>query len=204
MDILEQLNIDPDVSVAPDKLLSDVRILVADKDDSVLALYKQTINQIGWKAAYVNSVTKILDAINSQCGSSGSCYDAIISGVNFFSEDGPRLTGITAARQIRKVHPEIPIIFVTSYLSSMVKEEARRLQAEVFPKTSSATDVMRRVAQLVYWNRLANLEYKGAERRERSVNFGMEKRRATDQLVTIPKSLALSIESVIRSNYAKR
>lgn len=205
MDVLDKLVVDPEALVPPNKVLENVRILFADKDESVLALFREAITYLGWVGDYTDSVTGIIKLVNENCLNGDSqCYDAIVSGVNFFSEDGPRLTGITAARQIRKVRPDVPIIFVTSYVTSMVKEEARRLNAELLPKPIDVIDVLRKVSQLVYWNRLATgNKYEGDDRRKQSLHFGTENRRATDQTISIPEALSHTIESVIRSNYVK-
>lgn len=194
-------------------VLQGVSVLFADKSPEVLALFKHTADYLGWKGDYVSSVTEIIDHINRHCltcpkapgcetPDSADCYDAVVTGVNFFTDDGPRLTGFTAARQIRKVRPNIPIVFVTSYVTSILKEEARRLNAELIPKPVDIIDLFARVSQLVYWNRLTDSsKYEGDDRRKTSVYFGQERRRGTDKRIEIPRILSHNLEQVLRDNY---
>jgi DNA-binding response OmpR family regulator len=185
-----------------DKVLQGVAVLFADKDERTLGLFKKTADYLGWHGDYVQSVDSIIELINHNCAEGRPCYDAIVSGVNFFTEDGPRLTGITAARQIRKVKPEIPIVFVTSYVTNMIREEVRRVNAELIPKPVDVVELFARVSQLVYWHRLTNSDkYGGEDRRKTSVYFGQERRRGTDKMVAIPRVLSQNIEDALRENY---
>lgn len=211
-ELLDRMQIDEERTPPPEVVLQNVNILFADKDPEVLRAFKQTTDYLGWKGTYVTSVTGIIEAMNNQCPdpnecgidcpARGHCYDALVSGMNFFSGDGPRLTGITAARQIRKVRPNLPIVFVTSYVSTILKEEVRRVNAELIPKSVDIIDIFARVSQLVYWHRLTEpVPYHGHDRRKSSVYFGQERRRGTDRKVEIPEILSHTLEQVLRDKY---
>jgi DNA-binding response OmpR family regulator len=113
-----------------------INVLVADDDKDSLELVKTVLDLAGWKGTYVTSATQIVDAMNTNCVSNCQCpYDAIISDISFDNDTiTPRITGITAAREIRKVHSSIPILFVTAYNNSVIREEIRRVGAELLQK----------------------------------------------------------------------
>lgn len=166
-------------TIAP---LRDIKLLIADNNAETLEMLAYKAQLMGWKAITVASASGIISAMN-QSVQEGPEFDAIIADVNFFdNQPGPRLTGITAVREIRKVRPDIPIIFITAYSNSIMREEIRRVRAELMQKPFDINLLFGRTAQLVAWYRDAKLHqnYQGVERRSRSVNMSGHQRRSTD------------------------
>jgi CheY-like chemotaxis protein len=159
-----------------------VNLLIADDHVDTLELLRTKVRLLGWTGTFVTNASAIIEAMNT-CSTQGNCFDAIIADVNYFdNQPGPRLTGITAAREIRKVRSDIPIIFITAFVNSIMREEIRRVHAELVPKPFDIDQLFARVKELVYWQRTAQVPYNGEERRKRSVNFTSNKRRATDHI----------------------
>lgn len=159
-----------------------VNLLIADDNRDTLDLLLFKTATLGWSATSVSSASQIISAMN-ECANAGSCYDAIIADVNFYdSQSGPRMTGITAVREVRKVMPDIPVIFVTAYTNTLMREEIRRLNSELVPKPFDIDFLFNRVAELVKWHRTSlPARYDGVERRTTSFNLTGFTRRATDR-----------------------
>lgn len=170
-------------------MLNKVKVLFADKSQNMLKEFANAAEQAGWVGDYVSSVSGIIDKVNCDCPN----YDAIISGFNFI-QDGERLTAITAARQIRKIQPSVPILFVTSYINSMTREEARRVSADLIEKPVNIPFLIERTNELVSWYRDTILPYKGLDRRKRSLNLTTNSRRSTDVRISVPDVLSHAVE----------
>lgn len=176
-------------SVPSEISMTDINLLVADDDRDMLDLMQMKIKLLGWKGTFVSSASETIDAMN-QCTSKGTCFDAIITDVNYFdNQPGPRLTGITAIREIRKVRPDIPVIFVTAFSSSLVREEIRRVSAELMTKPVDLEQLFDRVHELILWHRSGLVKYDGPERRATSVNRTEHCRRAGDVKIAAPSRI---------------
>jgi CheY-like chemotaxis protein len=166
---------------------SDVRLLLADDNQATLDLLMFKSQELGWTSTQVTSASGIIQAMNDCNTEAGDCYDAIIADINFFDNNvniGPRMTGITAIREIRKVLPDIPVVFITAYINSITKEEIRRVNAELVPKPFDLDSLYSKVNDMVKWHRASKLkQYAGEERRQTSLNLTGETRRAGDVLI---------------------
>lgn len=173
----------------PETLVPAAYILFADDDADQLGLMKAWATSISWAGEYVSSADAIIEAVNRNCGEAGSqhrCYDAIVADVNYYKGTlgGPSKTGITAVRDIRKAGHDIPIVFVSGHVNSVIREEARRINAEIYRKPVELDELFLRLANLIYWHRLSKSEgHEGNDRRRNSVNLSDNKRRATDNKV---------------------
>jgi FOG: CheY-like receiver len=170
-----------------------IRILFADDSDDMLSLLKFAAERRGWEGDYVSSASGIIEAVNRNCGEGQPCYNAIVADVNYFSEQpGPRMTGITAAREVRDVHPNVPIVFITGFSNSLIREEVRRIGgAELFEKPVEIEELLDRVQELIKWIPCA---YEGEERRQTSLNRSGQYRRATDKHIQAPETIRKVIE----------
>lgn len=113
-------------------------ILFADDDIDTLEILKYHVDVRGWDADYARSAMEIIDQVNKNCCIEGQgCYDVIVADINYLNRNdiyGPRLSGITAAREIRKVHEDVPIIFLTGYDNALIRGEVRRINAFITTK----------------------------------------------------------------------
>lgn len=176
-------------NAVPQYIEADVNLLIADDDRSTLDLLMYKTESIGWKGKSVTSASQILQAMDD-CTSEDDCYDAIIADINFFdNQSGPRMTGITAIRQVRKVLPNIPVIFVTAFINSITKEEIRRVNAELVAKPFDIDALYGQINDMVRWHRASQLgtKYKNEERRKTSVNHSGFQRRVGDKVIKPPE-----------------
>lgn len=116
--------------------LEDVSVLIADDDTAALDVMSFMAASKGWTFTCVTSAHAMIEAVNENCTDANSrCFDCIIADVNYAGEtDEAALTGIGAAKQIRKLRPNVPIIFISGWVNSLIREEARRVRAELVQK----------------------------------------------------------------------
>jgi CheY-like chemotaxis protein len=174
-DKLKKLTEDP-----IEEVLADVHVLFADDNIETLTLMEMWCREVGWNGVYVTTALGIVDEIN-KASLKGQGFDAIVADINF-KTDGPDVTGITVARTIRKVRPEIPIIFVSAYVNSTIREEVRRVNAEVLTKPVDYDDLFQRIAELVYWHRIAVTTIEGQNPQSSITSSGWEKRRTSKEI----------------------
>jgi CheY-like chemotaxis protein len=115
-------------------MLQDVRILYADDDPAVLESLAHMTEMYGWKGDQARSATEIVNRVNENCTSGGTCYDAIITAINFFDGTDQALTGVTAAKLIRKAQADVPIIFLSHHTNTILREEVRRVEGQIITK----------------------------------------------------------------------
>jgi CheY-like chemotaxis protein len=189
-DKLKKLTEDP-----IEEVLSDVRVLFADDHIETLTLLEMWCREVGWSGVYVTTALGIVDEIN-KASLMGQGFDAIVADINF-KTDGPDVTGITVARTVRKVRPDIPIIFVSAYVNSIIREEVRRVNAEVLTKPVDYDDLFARIAQLVYWHRIATTAVEGQTPNSSITTSGWEKR-STNKEIEPPQNVIDAIKGASR------
>jgi DNA-binding response OmpR family regulator len=168
-------------------------ILFADDDPATLDIFREYIFSFGWSGEYVESARGIIDAINRH-DAIGRPFDALVCDVNFLDEhpnEGPRISGVAAARAIRENHADLPIVFVTAYSSYFMKDEVVQVGGEMFQKPVNFESLFERVAYLIRWNQSAAPPAAGIEdRRRASINRTGHRRRTTDKPIEVPKILS--------------
>lgn len=188
----------------PEIDMENVNLLIADDhvDTANMLLYKTKM--CGWTGTAVNSASGIIDAMND-ASLQGQDFDGIIADVNFFdNQPGPRVTGITAIREVRKVRPNIPVIFVTGFSNTLLREEVRRVNADLMAKPVDIDALFERVYNLIYWHRLSLLPYQGKERRGSSVNMTDLRRRAGDVKVGRPSPIITTVLNEVRDEALRK
>ena len=177
------LQIDPHNSV--EDVLRGTRVLFADEDQTTLNRLQRVANELGWDGIYVRSAHEMIETVNTLL-SHEIMLDAVVAEVNYLS--GPTLTGITAAREIRKAMTKVPIIFLSSFVTtSIVREEIRRVSADFVPKPFDTTDLFIRLSKMIYWYKLTmGQTYQGPDRRTQSFNQTPNTIRATDYILSTP------------------
>lgn len=190
--IINQISSEP--SIPAEELLKDIRVLFAEDSDDVLEQFKLAVQRLGWKGLYVSNAVEIMNAVNNLLVE-GLTLDAVVANISFIT--GPKVTGITAAREIRKAMPNVPIIFVSPYVTSMIREEVRRVEAEIVKAPFEVEALFVRMSQLIYWNRLVTAnEYGGEDKRRNSVNQTKYLRRATDYILSTPERIAETLKGL--------
>ena len=165
-------------------------ILFADDDESTLDIFRHYVAELGWQAEYVKTAGEIIAEINKQTGL-GRTVEALVCDVNFFSgdpNDGPRISGVAAAREIRRSNPDLPIVFVTAYSSYLIADEINGIGGEMFAKPVNFEKLFERLAYLIRLSRQGTSPIE-RDRRRKGLNLTGENRRATDSRIEIPEIL---------------
>lgn len=169
--------------------LKNVSLLLADNDQATLQILEFYAEKLGWKFVSTTTAEGIINAVNEKCAA-GNCFDAIVTDIKY--DTG--INGITAARAVRKIEPNVPIIFISGYSGSIIREEVRRVQAELFAKPLDYESLFVRIGTLITWYRGAvRPKYDGTERRRNSVNRTEFNRRVKDKALQISSRLKAAI-----------
>lgn len=173
-------------------MLTDVKILYADDDPAVLHSLANMIQHFGWAGDSACNVTEIIGKVNENVSTGTHAYDAIITAVSFFNTNNdPMLTGITAAKLIRKIRKNVPIIFISTHSNSILREEVRRInESELVTKPLDVMALFNRIGEMIAWHRQAqNAVFGKNDRRHNSINRSDNFRRHTDRAIAVPERL---------------
>lgn len=166
----------------------DIRVLFAEDSEDVIAIFRSSIDRLGWKGLYVGNAVEIIHTVNNML-SEGLELDAVVADLSF--SQGPKLTAITAVRELRKAMPNVPVIFISPYVTSMIREEVRRVNGELIQAPFDMDQLFVRLSQLIYWSRVVlSNEYEGENKRHESINRSNNFRRATDYILSTPERIA--------------
>lgn len=190
-------------------------VLFADDDNDTLLMLTTGAKHRGWKYDTASRARDILTKVNEHCNEHGTCYDAIVTDINFqdAQEPGvlrPRLTGVTAIKEIRKEYPDVPVIYYTGFDNLLIREQAQKSGGEASdfvvksrPDTleerakGELDRVLDRVASLLSWVH-KNRKNNGKDRRTHAENGTFHHRRKGEggPMVTVPPVLERAIQQV--------
>lgn len=183
-------------------------ILFADDDAQTLKILAKYADSLGWAYDTVKTAREIISKVNENCIAGGRCYDALVCDVNYFDEnpdDGPRISGVAAARAIRENHPDLPIVFVSGYAGHLIRAEIGQVRGELFQKPVNFEALFERLAFLVHWTRsIAAPGDIPKDRRKASINRSGYQRRRSDQAVKIPEILSTTYAAAREEKHISR
>lgn len=165
-------------------------VIFADDDEDTLLMLRNLGQKQGWNVDTAATAEELLAKVKARCGSSRTCFDIVVTDVSFFNQGGqPAMSGISAATQIERAVPNLPILFLTGYGGLLTRENVRAIPtAEVLEKGVDPNDLIERIEYLIEFTRS---RYEGPERRRTSVNRTNSHRRSTDNPMGVPKVLRL-------------
>lgn len=176
-------------------------ILFADDDMDTLAMFAMEIKLRQWSGDFVTSPRQMFEKINEQVEQTGkNPYDVIVADINYMDAGPephfPRITGITAALEVRRHYPNIPIVFVTAFSNTLTRLEMKKISNEIMIKPIEINKLFDRLALLVLWHRHIRMDTVKDDRRRQSVNQTDFQRRATDRKLYIPPVLESALNEV--------
>lgn len=141
-------------------------VLFADDSEDTLDLMRKHAEDLNWNGSYATDAIAIMDLVNENCCTEGKgCYDVIVADVNYLNagdEHGPSISGITAARQIRKVHEDVPIIFLTGYDDPLIRHEIKRINGILVKKPVDCGTLFKQIWDLAVWHRANHIQHAGS------------------------------------------
>jgi CheY-like chemotaxis protein len=162
-------------------------LLFADDEPDILGVLVQAAELKGYRYKTATTPEEILAQVNEHCAQEHTCFDALVLDVHYKTALA-RETGIGAVRAIRRKFPNLPVIFITAYNSTLTRNEALAVGQEVIVKPFDPMYVLNRAALWIAWAGKRR-NWQGGERRSFGVNRSGQYRRATDAAVELARPL---------------
>jgi nitrogen-specific signal transduction histidine kinase len=113
-------------------------ILLVDDEEALVRVGEEMLAMLGYEAVGFASSTEALETFRA----TPRRFDAVLS-----DEAMPDLTGSELAREIRKLHPDIPIVLMSGYVSPALSARAQEAGVvEVLAKPLVSRDIARSLA----------------------------------------------------------
>jgi PAS domain S-box-containing protein len=135
-----QSNIAEPAAVAEEAIAggSGETILLVDDEEALVRVGEEMLAMLGYEAVGFASSTEALETFRA----TPRRFDAVLS-----DEAMPDLTGSELAREIRKLHPDIPIVLMSGYVSPALSARAQEAGVvEVLAKPLVSRDIARSLA----------------------------------------------------------
>ena len=135
-----QSNIAEPAAVAEEAIAggSGETILLVDDEEALVRVGEEMLAMLGYEAVGFASSTEALETFRA----TPRRFDAVLS-----DDALPALTGSELAREIRKLHPDIPIVLMSGYVSPALSARAQEAGVvEVLAKPLVSRDIARSLA----------------------------------------------------------
>jgi len=119
-------------------------ILLVEDEDTVRAVALRALERQGYTVTAASDGEEGLELMQAQVAGKGGQFDLILSDVVMPSMDGPAM-----AREIRKLVPDIPMIFMSGYAEEQLRKEIDIPNMHFIPKPFSVAQIAGKVAQVL-------------------------------------------------------
>ena len=99
------------------------KILVLDDEPAIVEVFSSLMKQLGYDAEFFQDGLSALEAVTKN----PDRYRIVITDIKM-----PRIDGISLAKKIRAVCPDLPIVFMTGFPSEEIKNQAFELRKVTF------------------------------------------------------------------------
>ena len=121
------------------------RILLVEDEDMVRAVAERALARAGYQIVTASDGDEGLDLVKA-----GEKFDLVVSDVVMPSMDGPAM-----AREIRKLQPRLPILFMSGYAEEQLRNEIDIEAMHFIPKPFSVQQIADKVAKVLAGKSLA-------------------------------------------------
>jgi DNA-binding NtrC family response regulator len=111
------------------------RILIVDDDKMYCQVLRTYLDQVGFSTAVAHSAADVLDKVRLGC-------DLVLLDLYMVRE-----TGIDALIALTKEVPDLPVVIMTGYASSELRQTAANLGARAFLKKPFAMTVLKKTIE---------------------------------------------------------
>ncbi|PEQ13149.1 hybrid sensor histidine kinase/response regulator [Novosphingobium sp. PC22D] len=115
------------------------RILLVEDEDPVRLIAERALSRQGYEVVAARDGEEGLDHV-----ANGGVFDLVVSDVVMPSMDGP-----TMAREIRKVAPAMPLLFMSGYAEEQLRKEIGIERAWFMPKPFSVQQLSEKVGEVL-------------------------------------------------------
>jgi two-component system, cell cycle sensor histidine kinase and response regulator CckA len=114
-------------------------ILLVEDEDMVRAVAERALTRHGYKVVTASDGDLGLEAV-----AAGGKFDLVVSDVVMPSMDGPAM-----AREIRKLQPDLPVLFMSGYAEAQLREQIDIEAMHFIPKPFSVTQIGDKVKEVL-------------------------------------------------------
>jgi two-component system cell cycle sensor histidine kinase/response regulator CckA len=115
------------------------RLLLVEDEDTVRMVAERALVRQGYTVTIARDGDEGLDIVRG-----GASFDLVVSDVVMPSMDGP-----TMAREIRKIAPEMPVLFMSGYAEEQLRKEIDIPDMHFIPKPFSVQQIGDKVAAVL-------------------------------------------------------
>ncbi len=115
------------------------RLLLVEDEDMVRAVAERALTRQGYDVVTASDGEEGLE-----CVQEGGDFDLVVSDVVMPSMDGPAM-----ARELRKIAPNLPILFMSGYAEEQLRNEIDIKDMHFIPKPFSVQQIARKVAEVL-------------------------------------------------------
>ncbi len=115
------------------------RILLVEDEDMVRAVAERALTRQGYEVTTASDGDEGLEIVQG-----GGQFDLVVSDVVMPSMDGPAM-----AREIRKLQPELPVLFMSGYAESQLRDEIDIEAMHFIPKPFSVSQIADKVGKVL-------------------------------------------------------
>jgi len=119
------------------------KILLVEDEDTVRAVAQRALERQGYVVTTASDGEEGLEIVQG-----GADFDLVISDVVMPTMDGPAM-----AREIRKLRPELPVLFISGYAEEQLRREIDIASMYFLPKPFSVAEIGEKVAAVLGANR---------------------------------------------------
>ncbi len=119
-------------------------ILLVEDEDTVRAVAQRSLERAGYSVTTGCDGEEGLERVQVVLAQGTAAFDLVLSDVVMPSMDGP-----TMAREIRKLLPGIPVIFMSGYAEEQLRKEIDIPDMHFIPKPFSVAQIAGKVAQVL-------------------------------------------------------
>ena len=129
----------------------DVRILVADDEESILDLLSRFMDKLGYHADLARDVASAFDLMQK------NAYDIILTDKNMPDIDGRMEGGMTLVKYAKEHMPTAEVIMITGYATIETAVEAMRMGAfDYIMKPIPLNDLKEKIERILDYRRFIN------------------------------------------------
>ena len=115
------------------------RVLLVEDEDMVRAVAERALTRQGYTVVTASDGDEGLELVRA-----GGEFDLVVSDVVMPSMDGPAM-----AREIRKLAPDLPVLFMSGYAEEQLRNEIDFEEMYFIPKPFSVQQIAARVGQVL-------------------------------------------------------
>jgi two-component system cell cycle sensor histidine kinase/response regulator CckA len=119
------------------------RILLVEDEDSVRLVTERALTRQGYEVTTASDGEDGLEALRAALAA-GKTFDLVVSDVVMPSMDGP-----TMARELRKLAPDLPVLFMSGYAEGQLRSEIDIARMHFIAKPFSIAQIGEKVAEVL-------------------------------------------------------